>query len=572
MKSLQAKYQRVLVLLLIGLLLSGAYTDYQPAQAQATDCGKWSLGQPVERIGAGLVDDGSGESCLGIASFNNQTSVVKIANASLGGYTFEMTTQANNANFDWVSPWGVEGQFLLPSLDIELNAKPLSPASPASIAIQGDITTKSFLLDASIFLLKSGLEFLPLGSCLIPGEAIIYAATRTLGIADNAITLAVKGDFLAARKDLIQVLPMFYARAQDALVETGVNCALDLIPGAGDIAKVGISFLTWFPKVAFDYAKYFDQPVTLTLTYTPVFVRPPTPTLVRAIRWERFPSPTANNLYGLTIVSPTNGWAVGDGGTILHWDGTSWQLVSSPTANLLACVTMTPGEAERDGWIGGDLGTLLHWDGSSWLIFDSGWGENHIFNSCSTAGNVLWFAAPRGGKLGAWDGVNFLDIQYDTASSAYNQPGFYVNNVRMQADNLGWAVGSFGLIMRWDGTKWSLLPGAEPESELYSIVMIPGEQEGWIVGAGGLLLRWNGSAWSMEPALTDNSIFDISFSTSADGWAVGENGVTLYWDGGRWSERRSPVTSNLNAVFMLSPEDGWAVGDNGVILHYQEIP
>jgi hypothetical protein len=68
------------------------------------------------------------------------------------------------------------------------------------------------------------------------------------------------------------------------------------------------------------------------------------------------------------MLSTTDGWATGAGGTILHWNGVSWQLVTSPTTENLYGVTMTTansGYAVGGEALNGD-GTLIHWDGSQW--------------------------------------------------------------------------------------------------------------------------------------------------------------------------------------------------------------
>ena len=50
--------------------------------------------------------------------------------------------------------------------------------------------------------------------------------------------------------------------------------------------------------------------------------------------------PTGNNLRSVAMVSAGEGWAVGDGGTILHYTGGSWQSAASPT--LSTALTMPP--------------------------------------------------------------------------------------------------------------------------------------------------------------------------------------------------------------------------------------
>jgi hypothetical protein len=56
-------------------------------------------------------------------------------------------------------------------------------------------------------------------------------------------------------------------------------------------------------------------------------------------------------------------WAVGDAGTILHWDGYQWSQVESKTTNYLLGVW---GSSSNDVWAVGVGGTVLHWDGTAW--------------------------------------------------------------------------------------------------------------------------------------------------------------------------------------------------------------
>src|SRR5438445_422536 len=67
-------------------------------------------------------------------------------------------------------------------------------------------------------------------------------------------------------------------------------------------------------------------------------------------------------------------WAVGEGGAILHWDGTAWSSVSSGTTSDVFAVW---GSASTDVWTVGYGGTILHWDGTAWSSVSSG-TTNHL--------------------------------------------------------------------------------------------------------------------------------------------------------------------------------------------------
>src|SRR2546425_4492046 len=80
------------------------------------------------------------------------------------------------------------------------------------------------------------------------------------------------------------------------------------------------------------------------------------------------PLPQGNSLYSAWGSASNDVWAVGEGGTILHWDGTAWSAFASGTGNYLYSVW---GSASNDVWGVDDRGTILHWDGSGWSASSS---------------------------------------------------------------------------------------------------------------------------------------------------------------------------------------------------------
>lgn len=76
------------------------------------------------------------------------------------------------------------------------------------------------------------------------------------------------------------------------------------------------------------------------------------------------PAPTGFNST-LTAISGTSAndvWAVGDDGSIVHFDGTSWTKSMSPTTEKLRAVLAF---SANDVYASGD-DSVLHWDGSVW--------------------------------------------------------------------------------------------------------------------------------------------------------------------------------------------------------------
>ena len=76
------------------------------------------------------------------------------------------------------------------------------------------------------------------------------------------------------------------------------------------------------------------------LTISPLVSSASAATVVSADGWGwQNPHPQANELYGVWGSSASDVFAVGDGGTILHYDGSAWSAMSSgTTADSYGCL------------------------------------------------------------------------------------------------------------------------------------------------------------------------------------------------------------------------------------------
>ena len=153
--------------------------------------------------------------------------------------------------------------------------------------------------------------------------------------------------------------------------------------------------------------------------------------------WSAAMSPTDRTLTSVYMLSPTNGWAVGEDGTIIRWDGSSWSTISSPTKDFLMSVYML---SPTDGWA---VGFPRH---PGWAV-----GKD------------------QGGTIIRWDGSYWATLTSPTTSSLYS--------VYMLSPTDGWAVGYRGTIIRWDGSSWSTV-ASPTKAHLYSVYMLS-STDGW---------------------------------------------------------------------------------------------
>ncbi len=93
--------------------------------------------------------------------------------------------------------------------------------------------------------------------------------------------------------------------------------------------------------------------------------------------------------------------------------------------------------------------------------------------------------------------------------------------------------------------------------------------DGWAVGTDGLIMHYDGNAWNQVNSGTSLTFHAVSMVDSQNGWAVGDSGLILRWNGSNWKVQDSKTWSELRAISMTSPTSGWAVGKSGIVLEYR---
>jgi hypothetical protein len=153
-------------------------------------------------------------------------------------------------------------------------------------------------------------------------------------------------------------------------------------------------------------------------------------------------------LYGVAVLSATEAWAVGDNGTILHYDGMVWtnQVPELPTGLVLPMLKGVFAGAADDVWAVGAAGTILHYDGLSWMPQAS--GTTRFLHAVSGCDRRNVWAVGEGGTILHYDGTNWSAQVSGTAYALYG--------VSARAADDVWAVGGEGIILHWNGTGWHI--------------------------------------------------------------------------------------------------------------------
>ncbi len=220
------------------------------------------------------------------------------------------------------------------------------------------------------------------------------------------------------------------------------------------------------------------------------------------------PSPggTDNELFGVRAVSGTDAWAVGydvtsgstDKTLILHWDGTAWTQVASPspgtTGAVLEAVAAT---SATDAWAVGSSFTAdtektltLHWNGHKWaqVASPNRGTDDELFAVRGTSSTDTWAVGVSviGGVDQTlalhWNGSTWTRVSTPDPGGSGVSSGLV--GVAGTSANDTWAVGSTGpsgsakaitrddtLILHWDGSHWTRVPSPGPgiSSDLFAV-------------------------------------------------------------------------------------------------------
>ena len=159
-------------------------------------------------------------------------------------------------------------------------------------------------------------------------------------------------------------------------------------------------------------------------------------TAAEAREWAPTASGTQADILDITGTGASDVFAVGDFGTVLHYDGAAWSTVRrSRRGPHLRAVW---GSSPNNVFVVGDYGLILHYDGTAWSARDSV-TENHL--------RGVWGSGPSDIFVTGWNGT----------------------------------------VLHYDGEDWSVMRSGS-KANLYGI-WGSGARDVFVVGDQGVILR-----------------------------------------------------------------------------------
>lgn len=268
--------------------------------------------------------------------------------------------------------------------------------------------------------------------------------------------------------------------------------------------------------------------------------------------WCQETSPTTARLHGVWAASADDVFAVGDGGTILRRVNGTWTQMTSPTTHNLRGVS---GLSSSDVWASGvavgGVGTVVHFDGTSWSLVS---GPTTDLDAVWAASSTdVWFAGST--AVLRWNGSTF------STAGSFSGPLLSVSGT---GPNDVWVTGENTNVHHWNGSTWTtLFPGVGTTS--YLSVLAVAANDDWVSDfiPNKETAHWNGSKWTAVKAST-GGWNGMSALSSTDIWGAGGSHVA-HWNGTAWTAETPPGSSPVLWSVTTRPGNAWVVGDNGLI-------
>jgi hypothetical protein len=269
--------------------------------------------------------------------------------------------------------------------------------------------------------------------------------------------------------------------------------------------------------------------------------------------WTSMSSNTTSDLHSIWGVTSTDVFAIGNSGTIIHYDGSKWASMSSNTTDDLHSIW---GATGTDVFAVGSSGTIIHYDGSTWSSISSN-TTNDLHSVWGATGTDV-FAAGSSGIILHYDGSTWSSISSNTTNDLHSIWGVTSTDV--------FAVGSSGMIIHYDGSTWALM-SSNTTDDLHSIWGTTGTDV-FAVGSSGTIIHYDGSSWASMISRTTSDLHAVWGVAGTDVFAGGNSGTIIHYDGSTWASMNRNTTSDLHGMWGFSSSDVFAAGWAGTIMRY----
>jgi hypothetical protein len=293
------------------------------------------------------------------------------------------------------------------------------------------------------------------------------------------------------------------------------------------------------------------------------------------------------SLYGIWGSGPNDVFAVG--GTILHYDGTSWSAMASGTSAVLLGVWGSSSTNVFAVGAGGggvsvppNVKVILHYDGTSWSAMTVPPGPGTFGGLWGSSATDVFAVGTKcsqdvcSGTIAHFDGNSWSTMSDPDDLIADNNPSAVWGTGPKDV----FAVGLHSTVLHYDGVTWRIVKTGNS----YALKAVWGSSGADVFAVRSInvgdqvspIFHYNGLSWSEMSAPPGSPPGSQGFhglwgSSAANVFAVGLVGVNsdasaiAHYDGKSWTTAMISAGVGLYAIWGSGPKDVFAVGTQ--VLH-----
>lgn len=311
---------------------------------------------------------------------------------------------------------------------------------------------------------------------------------------------------------------------------------------------------------------------------------------------------TDATLFGVWAAGDQDAWAVGTGGTILHWDGLKWSQAAGgapkdilglggaqsggayavgaagmvaqmgagglsgltvPAKGNLNAVVVSASKPEHTVIVG-EGGTLIEGEGGVWKAADP-----MIFQGASLR-SVAAFDDGSYVAVGGFPGYGQAFVKKAGAAATWAPiPNYFegqINAIAATGPSSAFGVGQAGLLVTRNGDTWTSTPGGLGAEDMTAIYALS-PQDAWAVGNYGTTIHYVDGTWNTISAQTAINLTGVWAASGKDVFACGPLGSIIHFDGTKWSDMLSPAV-DWTSIWGRSSTDVFVGGKGGILGHW----